>query len=63
MLITVAHANASQVLLATAGCRVVLLRVSGNELKVETVVTLDHEVSCIDVTPVRCLNSAEESLD
>ncbi len=54
LLITVAHANAAgQILLATAGAKLVLLRVTAQgQLAEEAVASLEFEVSCLNVTPV-----------
>jgi DNA damage-binding protein 1 len=50
--ISVAHANATQALIATAGCKLVLLSIENRELKQINITTLDNEVSCIDVSPI-----------
>ncbi|CAI5964736.1 unnamed protein product, partial [Closterium sp. NIES-64] len=50
--INVATANLSQVLLATGGGTLVYVEVGEGTLTERTHVTLEHEIACLDVTPI-----------
>lgn len=50
--ITVAAANPTQVVVATSGGVLVYLEVQGQELVAVAQVTMDHEIACVDITPV-----------
>jgi DNA damage-binding protein 1 len=59
--ITVAATNPSQVLVALGGGNLVLLDILEKELIVSSRTTLDHEVACLDISPLGSQHGGEDN--